>query len=132
MGLEVKIECKKSFILATYSGAFDLKDALTMFKEALTASFEKNMPKILIDYRKITGPLSGIDRFRYAEETTKYWREFIRSEKIKTPRIAYLGKQPIVDPERFGDLVAKNRGAFNFKTFEDISKAKEWFHSVDA
>ena len=131
MGLDVKIQHKKSFILATYSGDFDLKDAIRIYKEVLSAALEEKESKILLDYREIKGRLSFIDRFTYAEETTKYWMDFIRSSDIGEIKIAHMGKPPIVDPEKFGELVAKNRGACNLKVFEDIKEAKRWLGIED-
>jgi hypothetical protein len=130
MSFDVKIEHKKSFILATFSGDFDLEDALEKFNEILEAASEKNVSKILIDHRKISSQKSFIDEATYAEETTKSWLDFIFSSKNKYPKLAYVAQQ-ILDVDKFGILVAKNRGGFNFDIFEDIKKAEEWLHTDD-
>jgi hypothetical protein len=40
-------------------------------------------------------------------------------------RLAVLGNEPIIDPNRFGEIVATNRGA-NVKVFTDDPMALEW------
>ena len=131
MSFDVKIEHKNSFILATCSGDFSLEDALEKFNEILEAASEKNVSKILIDHRKIISQKSFIEEATYAEETAKSWLDFIYSNKNKYPKLAYVSQQ-ILDVDKFGALVAKNRGAFNFDIFEDIKKAEEWLHTEDA
>jgi hypothetical protein len=130
MSLDVEIEHKKSFIIATVSGDFDLEEAIEKFKEALEAASEKNVSKILIDHRKMKKQQSFIEVSTYVEETTKLWKGFIRSSKNKYPKLAYVAQQ-VLDVDKFGTLEAKNRGSFNFALFEDIEKAEEWLHTDD-
>ena len=130
MSLDVKIENKGSYIVATITGDFDLDEALEMFKEISKAASEKNVSKILIDYRRMTSHPSYMDELIYAETVAKFWRDFIHSSKDKNPKLAYVGKQ-ILDSDKTGVLVAENRGAFNFELFQDMSKAEEWLKTDD-
>jgi len=131
MSLKLKIEFVKTHLYAICSGEFNLNEALSIFNEVLTTASEKNISKVLIDYRESTGQFSTIDRYEYAEKTTECWRGFIISGKIKTIKLAYVGKTPIIDPARFGETVAKNRGAFNFIVTENIEEALEWLDVND-
>jgi hypothetical protein len=40
-------------------------------------------------------------------------------------RMAILGREPIVHPERFGEIVAANRGA-DGRVFTDEAAARKW------
>jgi hypothetical protein len=39
--------------------------------------------------------------------------------------LAFLGKEPIVDPARFGEVVARNRGV-NARAFTNEVEARAW------
>jgi hypothetical protein len=130
MSLDAKIENKESYILATISGDFDLGKALELFTEILKAASDKNLAKILIDFRRMSTRPSYVDELTYAIKAAKFWRDFMRSSKSKNPKLAYVADQ-ILDSDRSGVLTAENRGAFNFEIFQDIGKAKEWLSTDD-
>jgi hypothetical protein len=76
---------------------------------------------ILIDVREVTGRVPTIlDRFEMGVRMAKHYR-------ASDPRIrlAVLGHEPMIHPERFGELVARNRGA-DARVFTLEAEALAW------
>ena len=88
---------------------------------AIAASQESQRIHILIDGADVTGYLSDVDRF----EIATYLSELNRQEETYFKAIAIVGNMPLVDPFRFGETVARNRGV-NGRVFTDIKEAIEW------
>jgi hypothetical protein len=71
--------------------------------------------------RKITGRLPTVlDRYTFGVHIAE---NYLNSE----PRVqlAVLGNEPMIHPERFGELVARNRGA-DARAFTDETLALDW------
>lgn len=76
---------------------------------------------VLIDVRRITGRVPGIlDRFDIGVRIAKQYRE-----SDPRVRLAILGNEPMIHPDRFGELVARNRGA-DARVFTDAAMALDW------
>jgi hypothetical protein len=87
------------------------------FREAARA----NRNAVLIDVRRIMGRVPGIlERFDFGVRIAKHYRE--SDPRI---RLAVLGTEPMIHPERFGELVARNRGA-DARAFTDETMALDW------
>jgi hypothetical protein len=48
-----------------------------------------------------------------------------RGFKGDKPRFAYVLEKPVLDPERLGETVARNRG-MDVKAFDNIEEADRW------
>ena len=82
------------------------------------------MEKVLIDGRSVTGDVRPIERFYYGDFCAKMAMKFVKEEKL-APKFAYVLKLPILDPGRFGENVAVNRGMI-VKMFDDPEAAMLW------
>jgi hypothetical protein len=47
------------------------------------------------------------------------------ADSLRSPAFAYVLKEPVLDPQRFGQTVAVNRG-MNVKTFDNVEQARTW------
>jgi hypothetical protein len=65
-----------------------------------------------------------VDRYALAEFLAQEVVSYIIAGKI-LQRLAILGREPLVDPNRFGELVARNRGV-QTKTVEQMEDAEKW------
>lgn len=100
-----------------YSRAEALRVGETAFREAARA----NRTAVLIDVRSIAGRVPSIlERFDFGVRIAKHYLEF--DPRI---RLAVLGHEPMIHPERFGELVARNRGA-DARVFTDEAMALDW------
>jgi len=108
----------------------------------VTIEFE---PRILADYLRIecTGTYSQDSVLRLYEQAfalavsagreptlaQRYAQAVLvadlQSSQTQRIRLAVLGHEPIIHPERFGEIVATNRGAIA-RAFTDENAALEW------
>jgi hypothetical protein len=82
--------------------------------------------KVLFDGRALTGAPTFIQRFYYGEFAAEAVKQFVVDHSHRSaPQFAYVLKPPILDPDRFGEIVAVNRG-MTVKAFDNLKDALEW------
>jgi len=87
---------------------------------------DKGKKSVLIDLRAVKGtPPDIYERFILGVETVKIQR---KNKTIVT--IVIVGNEPMIDPERFGETVALNRGGIG-KVFINIEEAESWLVNND-
>jgi len=77
---------------------------------------EMNFVKVFIDALGLNPPLSEMIRFYTGEKIASIWGASLK--------VAVLGRTEAIN--RFTETVAINRGAFNFKVFDDLDEALLW------
>lgn len=103
------------------SGLYSRAETLRVGEEAYGEAARANRSAVLIDVREITGRIPTIlDRFEMGVRIAKHYRE--SDPRI---RLAVVGHEPMIHPERFGELVARNRGA-DARVFTDRTPALDW------
>jgi len=112
---------KDNYLTVNVSGHFSLEVAKKMYTDALGKLVDKKISKLLFNVRKVTGKVTTMDRYYLGEfaalESIKYMRKGLQSNAV-----AFYGIEPIIDPERFGELVARNRG-LNLKVTSEKKEA---------
>ena len=73
---------------------------------------------VLIDVRDVAGSLSDMDRYDIGVGGA--------SLGIRVP-VAIVGMEPLIEPDRLGEVVARNRG-MNVRAFTDYEAARTWLH----
>ena len=66
-----------------------------------------------------------IERFCYGEFTARAVAEYALRNGCPSPEFAYVLHIPVLDPNRFGETVALNRG-MRIKVFDDLDVARDW------
>jgi hypothetical protein len=125
MSMTGKVTIETDYLLVTTDGTFDVSDAKQLFERALDAAVDHQMRKILFDWRAVTGTPTTMDRFDLASHLAAAYHQ--RSREIFI-RFALVGVEPLVDPQRFGETVAVNRGVPG-KVTTDMSEAVAWLHA---
>ena len=106
------------------SGEFRFEDACFMIRDVLAESAQRHATKVLVDCLEMGGIPSALERYALADFLAHGVVDHM-SEWKTAPRFAFLGKPPLVDPNRFGELVATNRGV-QMKTVEEMEDAVRW------
>ena len=106
-------------------GEFSLEEAKRTFLEILEAVAQCNVDKVLFDGRKIVGEPATIERFYYGEFVAQAVGRFADRGVSPATQFAYVLEEPVLDPQKFGETVAVNRGMF-VKTFNNIEEALGW------
>jgi hypothetical protein len=103
------------------AGLFSRAESQRVGEEGYKQAALANRAALLIDVREVTGRVPSIfDRFEIGVRIAKHYREY--DARI---RLALLGHEPMIHPERFGELVARNRGA-DARVFTDEAQALDW------
>jgi len=122
MAIETRSEFQNSYLHLFCKGQFGFEDMKSVFSTAFEIATEKNRSAILVNGMELKGqPPTTLERFNLGEYVAQLCFEY-----GKPFRIAVVSNIPIVDPERFGETVARNRGV-NGMVFTDLQVAKAWF-----
>jgi hypothetical protein len=126
MTMIVNTTVKPDVLLVRVGGEFSLDEAKRTFLEIISAIEKNNSEKVLFDGREIKGNPTVIDRFYYGEFAAGSVAQLKeRTTYDSDPRFAYVLHEPVLDPMRFGEIVAVNRG-MRGKAFANIDEAVKW------
>jgi len=106
-------------------GNLAFQDALDLLSGAVVYCRENGIRRLLIDIRKLTGfgPVGTAERFRFGERLAR--------DAQGAVKIAFVANPEILDPNRFGMTVARNRGMFS-NAFTSESEAWKWLLDPNA
>jgi hypothetical protein len=111
-------QLNESYAVFRPEGPTDIVAFVELLKKAMKACQEHGAKRILVDITLLSHKaLSTVDRFNFATGLAAFWDRGIR--------VALVGRADQVDPERFGALVARNRG-LEAPVFTTESEALEW------
>jgi hypothetical protein len=119
--IRIAVRVHADYVELDCTGIYSRAQALRVGDEAYRQAALANRTGALVDVRQVSGRLPTIlDRFdmgvRIAEQHLS-WMPRIR--------LALLGHEPMIHPGRFGELVARNRGA-DARVFTDREEALRW------
>src|SRR5436190_19059931 len=123
MMLQIHPESGLLNVVAT--GEFSLEEAKRTFLQTLEASARHACNKVLFDGRRLTGHPEMMERFYYGEFAAETVINLDVPGVSAVTQFAYVLKEPVLDPKRFGETVAKNRG-MNVKSFDNLEDAFGW------
>jgi hypothetical protein len=113
------------YLHAVIRGKFRLDEAQRTFLTLLEVVVRNRISRVLLEGLEITGKPTTIERFYYAKFAAAAVTISTGRDALFRPRFAYVLKHPVLDPQRFGENVAVNRG-MNVKAFEDLEAARRW------
>ena len=121
MSITIKSEDKDGYLQISCQGVYETDSFISVFKNALLLTEERSYKYLLLDVREITGnPPSTFDRYEIGSQVADIQRSLNTYS-----RIAVVGNEPMIDPQRFGEIVALNRGVQG-KVFTDLDQAIVW------
>ena len=129
MELTLSNRADRGFLHATLSGEFSLAEAKRTFLQILESVELNKAKKVLVDGRTINGKPTTMERFYYGEFVANAVAELRQRVELDLPIFSYVLLEPVLDPNRYGETVALNRGMF-VKTFDNLDDALEWLDSI--
>jgi hypothetical protein len=106
------------------SGDFCLADAEALYRALLQAAARYRQPRMLIDSTRVTGEMTVSDRMAFgsfmADEQAR-----MMGQLPAAPQVAILAVPPIMDPGRFTQTVANNRGV-RMRASESLQELLSW------
>ena len=122
--LKYSFNVNNSYLSVTVSGHFSLSEAKIMYTAALEYLLENHLSKLFFDVVKVKGEITTKDRYDFGEfaafESLKYM-----GKGLIGITVSMHGEEPIIDPRRFGEIVARNRG-LNIKVTTDKNESLQF------
>jgi len=131
MSIRLELAADSDYLRVGATGHFSLSEAKRTFLEMLEAVARHTVKKVLFDGRELTGEPETMERFFYGEFAAKTVRAFADRGVSPATQFAYVLERPVLDPQRFGQIVAKNRG-MSVEVFETNGAALEWLEVTPA
>src|SRR6476620_9922845 len=103
MEMSVEVDLDRQLLRVRYEGDFSLAEAQSTFHEILHALSQHKLRKVLIDGREISGIPDPLERFYYGKFAADAVSQAVNRGRIEVPRFAYILKEPVLDPSRFGE-----------------------------
>ena len=125
MSIELTFEERTSYLYARAVGIFNLREAKDCFRRIVEVAAQEKLLRVLFDARDLKGNMTTMDRYTLGDSLTK---EILEKKNQVLPRIAIVGNEPFIDPQRFGETVARNRGSL-LKVTTDIDQALQWLEA---
>ena len=117
------------YVYVTATGEFSLDEAQRRFLEMLESVAVAKLTKVLFDGRMLVGEPKMIERFYYGEFAARSVASFASRGVSPATRFAYVLEEPMLDPDRFGETVAVNRGMI-VRAFDNLEAARAWLEAA--
>jgi hypothetical protein len=122
--LRYEVEPRVGYLYVTVSGQITLPGAQGIFTEILANAARHGQPRILLDCTRMQGEWKVEDRYSFgafaAEQQSRAAKQF-----PEPPMVAICVAAPLMDPGRFTQVVANNRGA-RMRTSESLHELVAW------
>jgi hypothetical protein len=122
--MEVKLESREGFLLATAAGRVSLAEALELGRNVCDGAVELPFDRILVDCLAVEGDLSSAARYELGKTIAEYCRS-----RSMNHRVAVIGKKPTITG--FSARLAANRGA-TVQTFSERQAAVDWLNGTSS
>ena len=123
MTINLQVILRGDYAEISCRGIYSKDALLDALDRALDIGEKEGVATVVLDIDTIIlkGPLPGImERYYLGEMAAK-----IQLRHRKRIFLAVVGKEPLIDPERFAETVAINRGAHG-KVFAEMKEARRW------
>jgi hypothetical protein len=121
----IKVTAEPRFLRVIASGRFTLAEAERTFLEVIDAVAINKTGKVLFDGREVSGEPTIMQRFYYSNFAARTVARYAAESGKPAPQFAYVLEEPVLDPNKFGEKVARNRG-MNMKVFDNLEEAFTW------
>ena len=125
MNLTVDIQSRKLYLRATVSGSYSLRAAQDAYDDVVRAAVSHGHTRVLIDASAVTGAPTQDERYALGLFVAAGQRILATRTPAVSVQVAVYGRRPLIDPERFAETVAVNRGA-KVKVSEQLDEALAW------
>ena len=128
--MDYTIEVRKSYIYVKISGQISLTNPSGWRKiksarlNVVDSIKKNNIYKLLIDCRDLSVKLSMINRFLIANFFVEENLKLIAGQSPLI-KITFVGNRSLIDPGKFGETVARNRGLHGLVT-DNMQEALQW------
>ena len=124
MTIRLQTDLLPGYARATYAGPYVRDEGLRAWESAFAFASAENQPLLLIDTLGLSGqPPTTMDRHDHGMKLAALQKEYDCVHAV-----AIVGKEPMIEPDRFLALIANSSGA-NVQVFETVQAALDWLES---
>jgi len=121
--MDIHFEDERRFLWVRFTGLWVIEKESPITGPILEECRKRGQDLLLIDFTGVANErLSLAERFRLGIQALDF--------RGKLRRIAALGRPELVDRQRFGEMVARNRG-INVRVFTSSEEAIRWLFAED-
>src|SRR6516225_6140642 len=131
MTMRQEVRPDGDLLMVCAMGEFSLEEAKRIFLEMMEAVALHAAKRVLLDGRTIKGNPKTIERFFYGEFAADAVAKHYARSVVGATRFAYVLTEPVLDPQKFGETVAVNRGML-VKVFDNLEQAIHWLATPSA
>jgi hypothetical protein len=122
--LHAEMEPRPGYLYAAIVGEFTQANAQAVYRNVLQAAARHRHPRILLDCTRITGTLSVSDRLEFGMFMADEQRRML-AQIPEGPQVAILAVAPVMDPGRFTQMAANNRGV-RMRASDSLQELLSW------
>ena len=100
------------------AGQMTFYEAVAVISDAIAQACDKGIKRLLVDTVKLSG-------FPHPTTTERYYMAEQWASNSRGLRLSVIARAELIDPFRFGIMVARNRGLFA-NVFPSETEAVEW------
>ena len=123
--MNILTEIKPDYVLMTFEGRVEESFPTEFPEKLIETAITHKCPKILADLQKVEGSLTTMQRFTMGDIGAQKYRSAVQKGEISKCRFALVADQPLMDPHKFGETVASNRG-MSLGIFSTFQEAFDW------
>lgn len=122
--MRFEIEPRLGYLYAAISGRFELAEAQSGYSGLLQAAARTRLWRMLLDCTRVTGEMTVADRLAFGTFMAEEQQRLL-AQLPQAPQVAILAVPPIMDPGRFTQAVANNRGV-RMRASESLPELLSW------
>ena len=122
--MQFEIEARLGYLHAAVSGRFDLARAQAGYSGVLQAAARTRLSRMLLDCTRVSGEMTVADRLAFGTFMADEQQRLL-AHLPEAPQVAILAVPPIMDPGRFTQAVANNRGV-RMRASESLQELLSW------
>ena len=131
MRMQLDITREENFLRVRVTGKFFLAEANDCVVEMFEAVAQHGVRRVLVDCRQLEGEPTTLERFFHATFAVREMDRFADAGVFRGTRFSYVGHEPLIDRNRFGQKVATNRG-LNVMVSLSEREALQWLETDPA
>lgn len=122
--MQFEVEPRIGYLYAAVSGRFALAEAQSGYSGLLQAAARYRLARMLMDCTRVTGEMTVADRLAFGTFMAEEQQRML-AQLPHAPQVAILAAPPIMDPGRFTQAVANNRGV-RMRASESLQELLSW------
>jgi hypothetical protein len=121
--VEYHFEDEKRFVRVRFTGLWPISEVSPALPKILEECRARKQDLLFIDFSGVENKkVSLAERFRLGKSALGF------AGKLR--RIVVLGRADLIDRQKFGEMVARNRG-INIRVFLTVDEATQWLLAED-